>query len=231
MVAIRIWRPRFSLFWLTAAASALAAWLVVLLMQPELPLNLLISFWGPKDLFPLSPVLLADSFTWPLALAVATLHLGSLFAGMATPLRQEEKYFRWKNWAGGLGIAGLTLAVIFSENMLTLLLTWMLLDMVEFAIYLSHATNRQESERVVIQFAVRSAGTGLLLLAVLDAFNSSSSLVFGELSARTSSILLAAAGVHLGLFPNTPILPVSLPAHPAYGVFVRLAGTKADFGI
>ncbi len=127
----------------------------------------------------------------------------------------------------GAAIAGLSLAVIFSANLLTLLLTWVLLDLVEFVIYLSRAQNRHESERVVIHYAIRSAGIGLAMLAGIAAVNEGSSFAFGELSQTTSTLLLLSAAVRLGLFPNLHILPSNLPAHPGYAAFLRLATTAA----
>jgi len=225
MLAIRIWQPRFAFFWLAAAASALAAWLFVFLMQPDLPVDWIISRWGPSELFLQSPTFEANPTNWPFALGLVTLHLATLLTGMVFPTAKGEENAEWKNWIGGLAVAGLSLAVILSGNLLTLLLFWGLLDMVEFAIYLSRSQNPSESERAVILYAARSLGSAVILAAGLLAVYETSSLVFGELSQRTNALLIIGIGIRIGLFPNLQILPANLPGHPGYAAFLRLATT------
>lgn len=228
MIGLRIWRPRLALYWLTATGAALLTLIGVLLLSPHLPATLQISFWQPVEIFPLSPIFSINNAAWLFAVAISTILLASNLTSIANSRPGDEQSPNWSSLTGGLGITCLSLLVMFAGNILTILLAWVMIDLVEFIIYISLTNQAKISERVVIKFAVRSSGSVIGIFALMNAIAQDLPLTLTDLNASTSSLLILAVGFRLGLIPNTPILPISLPAQPGYGALLRLVTSAAN---
>ncbi len=229
IIIFRIWRPRFAYYWLIGTFAALFAWLGILILQPSLPASLPMGVWRPVEIFPISPQLSIDAPSWLFALAAVTILLAVNLTGIASASSENETSPSWMSLAGGAGITGLSLLVMFSANILTILLAWVFLDIVEFMIYLSLAKDRQESERVVIKFSTRSAGMLIGVYAGINASIQGMPLTLNELTPLTSGTLILAASIRMGLIPNTPILPFRNPPQAGYGALLRIVTTAAHF--
>ncbi len=229
IIVFRIWRPRLAYYWLTAAFTTLFAWVLILLARPGLPVDLTIGFWQPVEIFPLSPQLSIDPATWLFSLAAVTILLVVNITSISTIDPDKGNSPDWMSLAGSSGITGLSLLVMFSANLLTTVLTWALIDFVEFIIYLSLAKDRFESERVVVKFSLRAAGIVIGIYAGISGVVQGLPLSFGELSSFTSGLLILAVGTRIGLIPNTPILPQRLPSQTGYGALLRIITTAAHF--
>lgn len=229
IILLRIWRPRLSYYWLTATFFALISWLAIFLVKTYLPVNLTLSNWQPVEIFPLSLTLSVDPFSWLFALGAITILLAVNLTGIADADRETDNAPDWMSFAGSAGITGLSLFVMFASNILTVLLAWMLLDLVEFIIYLSLAKDRRESEKVVIKFSTRVSGLLIGIYAGISAYAQNLPLALNELTSATSGLLILAVCVRIGLIPNTPILPFQLPQQTGYGALLRLVTTSANF--
>lgn len=229
IVILRIWKPRFSYYWLASTFSALLAWLSIALLRSYLPLITSIGLWQPVEIFPVSPQFNIDISIWLFAIACVTVLLASNLLGIAGLSERKETTHNWMSLAGGSGITGLSLLVMFSANILTVLLTWMLLDIAEFLVYLSHAKTRADNERAVINLSVRITGLFIGIFAGMSAFVEGMPLALGELSIATSSILILAVCVRIALVPNALILPDNIIPQKVYGIFLRLITTAAHF--
>src|SRR3989304_6339051 len=75
MLIVRLVRPGFVYHWLLAVGGASIAWLMVFLAGVQLPQTLELVGWKPETLFPSSPFLIVDRFSWPFAAGIATLLL------------------------------------------------------------------------------------------------------------------------------------------------------------
>jgi hypothetical protein len=217
MLVIRILRPGFTYFWLVAAASSSLVWVMVLVLGFQLPQTLRLLEWNPEALFPASPTLLADPTTWPYAFAVATLALSVILTGAARFVQ-----YSWKTWASTLTLAGLGILAIFSGNLLTLLLAWAAIDLIELIILFIQVDDSSDRERAVISFSARVAGIILLLWAGLvgapgDPF------IFTDIPAEASVYLLLAAGLRLGVLPLHLPFAQELPLRRGLGSMLRLA--------
>lgn len=226
MVLIHLWQPRFALTWLIAIAAALGAWLIILVQQTEIPFLITLVEWNPQQFFQESPALLIDKVSWPFALAVTTLTLTALLSDLVgasttqTSLESSDrisgehinsteklspKQFHtsdWWSWTVSLALAGFGLLAILSANLLTVLLAWSALDLVEIIIWLSQARNNVESNQVVISFSGRLAGIVGLLWAGIVAKSTGLSLSFDTLTPQIGSYLVIAAGLRLGVLPG-----------------------------
>lgn len=236
ILVIRVARPGFSYHWLLALAGAVIAWPMLLLTGQDLPQSLQLVTWVPEAVFPSSPFLLVDKFSWPFAAGATTLLLGAILTDVARPAEVD-----WSIWAGELALAGLGLFAILAGNLLTLLLAWTAIDLLSLVILLGEARVPEVARLAVIQFAGRLIGSFFLLAAVIGAADPEGGLSFTPATPFALVLFLAATGLRLGLF--LPIFPdrqaplarrsldVMIQLLPAASVLVLLARSASGLAI
>jgi formate hydrogenlyase subunit 3/multisubunit Na+/H+ antiporter MnhD subunit len=111
----------------------------------------------------------------------------------------------WLFWVAVLVCASLGLVAVTAGNLLTLLLAWAALDMVELAILIGHSLESVNRERAAIIFSAKLAGMLLLLIAGLVNWSQIGSLDFSALSSAATILLASAAALRLGVLP--PFFP------------------------
>ncbi len=202
ILGLRIFRPRFSYSWLIAVLGTLIAWPVVLFTRNGMPHVVRLFSWTPAELFPVSSSLVVDQISWPYALALVTIVLAILLTDV---VRSAEA-----DWVATVSIllqAALGLFAVQSGNLLTLLLSWTAIDLVEVLILVGLIPSSIGRERVIVMFSARLAGSIVLIGTMIYA--SSLSLVgdFASLLPQVSPYLVLAAGLRLGaLTLRRPIL-------------------------
>lgn len=209
LLILRITRPEFRFAWLTALGGTVLAWLVVLLWQTQIPLSFTLPSWQPASLFSVSPALSADGLAWPYAFSLVTLAVAILLTSSV-----REDFPNAFVWAVVMILCGLGLLAVTASNPLTLALVWAALDLLELITMLRAATDRESSERSVIAFSTRAGGIILLLLANAISAAAGNPVDFLSTSSQSAAnfpqtglLLLAAAGLRLG------VLPLHLPYH------------------
>jgi hypothetical protein len=217
MLVIRIVRPGFTYYYLLAVAGSSLTWITMLVLGFQLPQTIRLLEWSPESLFPASPTLLADQSTWPYAFAVATLALSAILTAVARITQHS-----WKTWVSTLTVASMGMLAIFSGNLLTLLLAWAAIDLVELIIFFIQVNDSSARERAVVSFSARTAGIVLLLWAGVvvapgDPF------IFSDIPAAASVYLLVAAGLRLGVLPLHLPFAQELPLRRGLGSILRLA--------
>lgn len=217
MLVIRLVKPGFNYFWLVAAAGALAAWPTTIILGFQLPKTMPLMEWKPETLFPASPSLSVDQHSWAYMFALATLALAVILTAAA-----RLQAYHWRTWAYTLLIAGLGMLGVLSGNLLTLLLAWAAIDLVELAILLVQVISSSDRERVVVSFSIRVAGIMLLLWAgVVGA--PGNPFVFTDIPPEASVYLLLAAGLRLGVLPLHLPRVKGPPLRRGFGSMLRLA--------
>jgi hypothetical protein len=195
MLIIRLVKPGFSYFWLLTVTGALIAWPISLILGFQLPNTVIRMEWKPVTLFPASPSLLLDHASWPFLFALVSLTLVII---LTAPARLQRDY--WMTWANTLLFAGLGILAVMSENLLTLLLTWAAIDLVELVILLVQVNRSSDRERVVVSFSMRVAGIILLLWAwVVGAPGNPFS--FTDIPLEASTYIILACILRLGVIP------------------------------
>jgi hypothetical protein len=195
MLVIRLIKPGFSYFWLLAVTGALIVWPISLILGFQLPNTVLLVEWKPVTLFPASPSLLVDHASWPFLFALVSLTLAIFLTATA---RLQSNY--WMTWSNTLLLAGLGILAVISGNLLTLLLAWSIIDLVELVILLVQVNRSSDRERVVVSFSMRIAGTILLLWAWVvgtpgDPFS------FTAIPAGASTYIILGCILRLGVVP------------------------------
>jgi hypothetical protein len=218
LLVLRAARPAFRSAWLIAAGSALAAWLMIFFWQLQMPIAFELPSWQPADLFADAPAFLADRLSWPLALSIATLTLGTLLTAVV-----RENFPNSMTWAGMLMLGGISLWAVTASNPLTLVLVWAAIDLAELITQLRSVDSPQASERVVVAFSTRIIGISLLLWANVVGVNAGARLEFLYMPPQAGIYLIAAAGLRLG------VLPLHLPygsesaIRRGFGTMLRLS--------
>ena len=119
--------PSFPYTGLVSIGAALLALGALLLLALALPVSAVLSAWSPPSLFGAGLVLRVDGLAWLFALAVVAVTLAALVTGLARPggRRVGTRMIMLLVTLAGL-------ISIFSENLLTRIIAWALLDVVYF---------------------------------------------------------------------------------------------------
>ncbi|MBU2610612.1 MAG: hypothetical protein KJ606_06645 [Chloroflexi bacterium] len=195
LVILRLARPNFKYNWLIAGGGAILALIAVLLWQLRLPQTLALPAWQLQAFFHYSPTWLADSVSWPYALSLTVLALAIVLTSVV------RANVNPMTWAGMFMLTALGLLAVTAENPLTLVLAWTAIDLMELVSMLLSVESEEQSEGVVVAFAARLAGTGLVIWASILSVSSGTLLSFSNFPDRAGIYLLLAAGLRLGVLP------------------------------
>ncbi|MBN2500518.1 MAG: hypothetical protein JXB38_07080, partial [Anaerolineales bacterium] len=195
MVALSF-QPKFGYHWPVAFNGAFLAWISIFILRINLPRQSTPTTWRPDFLFDSSPTLLADEISWPFALAVATLTLAVILTDV---VRLSDS--GWSVWAGCLVLGGFGIMAVFAGNPLTLVMSWMFIDIVEMAILLARVQGAKMRRNVVLYTAASMIGTMLVFFAQVLARAGGGTFTFDNAPQNISLLLLVAVGLRLGVLP------------------------------
>jgi hypothetical protein len=196
MLILRVWRPAFGYHWLIAAAGAFAAWLVVLFSYTTIPDSMQALSWGPRTAYSNSIILSLDKISWPFAVALGTLLIATVISDV---VRAYE--LSWSNWASSLIVIAIGLVGIFSGNLLTFILVWMVYDLVVLVILLLQVDAERLRRRTVRVFFIHMLGTLCLLFAGVLSASDNNSVLLAQPSPQAVLLIVFAAGLRFGALP------------------------------
>ena len=167
--------------------------------------------------------LLLDRFSWPYAVAISTLSISSILTDVA---RSEE--IRPFSWSISLVITSFGILSILAGNLLTLALTWSLLDLVEILIRFLQVSNSQQRQHIIFSLAARITGSMLLVLTMFQVDNLTLVNDLPRIPPNFVGVLILAAGLRLGVLPpQTPYLK-EIPTSRGLGTLRRLIPVAAS---
>jgi hypothetical protein len=135
----------------------------------------------------------------------------------------------WRSWAGILVFTSFGLIAVSAGNMLTLMLAWAALDIIELFMLLGRVMGSESRERIILAFTARMAGIGMVFLAGIVPWSQGNSLTFESISQTTSLYLIIAAGLRLGVFPLHLPLIQHLPMRRGLGTVLRLVPAASSY--
>lgn len=135
----------------------------------------------------------------------------------------------WLLWASILALTSLGLVAVTAGNMLTLLLGWAALDVVELFILLGQMLESKTRERIILAFSAKMAGIVMLLIAGLYLWSQGATLSFDAISQPISTYLVLAAGLRLGVLPLHLPFTQGLPIRRSLGTVLRLVPAASSF--
>jgi hypothetical protein len=195
LALLRFVRPNFKYPWMLAIGGATLALIGVFIWHLHLPQTISLSPWQPATLFSFSPTWVADEKSWPYALSLAALASAVIWTSI---VRAENDPAAW---AGTLLLTALGILAVAAENPLTLILAWSAIDLTELVAMLRSTEGEERSRGVVIAFAARMAGTGLVIWGNLVSLAGGNPMNFIAISQSAVIYLLIAVGLRLGVFP------------------------------
>jgi hypothetical protein len=190
-------RPSVGYSWLIGSIAGLlsAGWVVYL--RWRLPQQVAVEGWLPFSSFTDSPIFGLDGNTWPYLFCLAVVALAVMFTASARLEYNVNPYA----WVGVLSINAVGMLAVLSANILTLILTWTLIDLLELIILQANNSERALNTQTVIGFAVRVTGTVLVMVAMLVSRGQNLPPTFSSLPPTSALLLLFAAGLRLGVLP------------------------------
>ena len=222
MPAIRLWRPRFSYYWMTAAGGSSLAWMFALIAGLQAPRTWTLGFWTSVGLSPISPTIHLDGVSWSFAMAVTTLAVGAIFTEVS-----KAPHTDWSAWSTGLAAATTALLSVLSGNILAITLSWAAMDVIESIAGFLRSDNNERTRAHSFSTGMRLTGIILLIWAGTAARAAPNGLDLASLDPRLSPILLLTIVLRLGSVSFlAPELPTPASSRNA-AVLTRLASAAA----
>ena len=144
--------------WTVGAVAALFAWLSSLLLAKAIPLQTSISVWRPIGIFAAQIELRLDSTNMNLISAGTTVVLAVVLSGV---IRLADANFRFRAIAMTYG--GLAIAAMLSANLLTLALSWALIDLMTLLYGMSVTKDAAARSSLITRVVVDVSGIFLIL--------------------------------------------------------------------
>jgi hypothetical protein len=132
-------------------------------------------------------------------------------------------------WASILALTSFGLLAVTAGNLLTVLLAWTSLDIIELVILLGQMQQSKIRERIILVFSAKMAGLCLALIAGVILWSRGSLLIFEDITPPVSTLLVIAAGLRLGVLPLHLPFTRGLPINRNLGSVLRLIPASANF--
>jgi len=221
-------RPRYGTSWLIASISSLIVWLMMFFLRLRLPSAVELLAWNAPDLNLIGQIsLLLDYDSWPYALALVTITLAVILSDAARTRYDSSP----RAWSASLVISALGLLAIQSGTSLTMMLTWVLLDLIELVYLLGLEDSSRFNLRIIISFGVRTASILCLFLGTMLGWAARGDFSLAQVPSEAGFIFLLAAGLRLGVFPlNLPFLKEPALRRGA-GNIIRLTPVAASLAL
>lgn len=197
-------RPKLGTIWLIAAVSCILAWLITIFLRLRLPTSLLLLSWqSPGVLLQGEFSLLVDYQNWAYMLGLMT----AILAVILTDAARTQDDNTPTTWSASLVISALGLLALQSGTSLTLMITWVIVDLFELIHLLLMKDTTPFSVRIVLSFVVRTASTLMLFFATSQGWHINGNYSLEQIPPSAGFFTLLAAGLRLGVLPlNLPFL-------------------------
>ncbi len=225
LLVLQYARPKFKYSWIIAAVGSLLALAGAFFWQIRFPAAVSLLPWQPLSVFDYTPTWLADSVSWPYALAVTALAAAVILTSVA---RSENLPFLW---AGTLLLTAIGILAIAAGDPVTLVLVWAFFDLAELVVMTGSTEGESRAHNVILAYAVRQVGMGSVILAVVVNTAARLPAGFEALSRDAGLLLLVGAGLRLG------VLPLRLPyrgetvLRRGFGTTLRLVSAAVSLSV
>ena len=205
--------------WLTAAVFALVNWGLVFSLKWLYPVNYSFVNWFPfSDFYQEGFLLQLDIFSWPIALALSAIQIAIIFSDSTNIDNVKIPNV----WAGVFLINAVGILAVFSTSVISILLMWTIIDIVELVIFLRTVYREENINEAVISFAVRTSGVILLIIGTLVNLSGGNSFSFENIQNNSGLIILIAIGLRLGVLPFNLPYSKSMPLRRGLGNAIRM---------
>ncbi len=194
-------KPKFGTSWLIASAASLIAWLTYFFLRLRLPTVLDIHSWeGSTTNLVGQFSFLLDYDNWPYAFSLITVTLAVILTDAARTRYDSTPL----SWAASLGITAFGLLALQSGSILTLMITWVLVDIIQLFYLLRQKGDNRYRTAIILSYGVRTTSMLLLIIAAIQTWQSSASFSLTGIPDQTGFLFLLAAGLRTGILPLNP---------------------------
>ncbi|MFT3893704.1 MAG: hypothetical protein QM730_18910 [Anaerolineales bacterium] len=223
LLILRFTIPGFRYNWWIATTGSLGALISVFAWQTQLPIELHLPAWQPALLFSQTPTFIADDVAWVFSLSIVALCLAIIVTSVV-----RSNFPSPMNWASTLTFASLGVLAATADNPLTLVLIWAAIDLAELLSQIRVVEDPSLSERVVIAFASRVAGTLLLLWADMTSAANNAPFDFRSAPPQAGIFLILAAALRLGVLPLHLPYPSESTLRRGFGTGLRMVSAASS---
>lgn len=212
---------------LIMAIASLVTLALIWSLRSDSPLSQIIAPWQPVSVFGVPVSFRVDHTAWIIGLGLVLVCVATAFTWFAYPGQT-----RAAPRAAALLMIASALAGVFASNLLTLALTWGLLDVV-FTIALLVRSGSQLGRRAAIAIVLNTASTLCVWIAALVIQNNHDSLYWHLITTPGGARdWLAAAGIlRLGLYPLHQWLPLELGEEPDRAILLFIIPSAAGLAL
>jgi hypothetical protein len=205
--------------WAVSSLMAALAWVVCLILSTSVGASTSLSVWRPEALFESTLLLALDTTGWQMAYAAVSVYLALALTQAARPGTTTMGTRIILPVYAGLGVAAM-----LAGNLLTVAITWALLDILTFIFLMSATTDEHAIPGIITRLAMDGFSVIIVLGAAAASWSSGQvNTAFGEISTPLSAGLIAIAGlIRLGMFPLHFSLPKVPRARRGLGTMIRL---------
>lgn len=203
--------------WLIAAAAALIVWISMIVFRVALPGGASITNWSPQGIGSDILVFKLSERTWIFAFLLVSLLVGVIF----TDTVRFGQSNNLVTWTGSMILTAVGLLSIYSQTFLAVIITWTIIDVVEFGILLKVTDQPKVHSAVLLEFITRVTGTILILAALIFSNFHTAVVDSSQYSRGVYLLILLGATLRLGVFPLHVPLTSSLPIRRSLGTILR----------
>ena len=205
--------------WLIAMIFSFLNWVLVLVLFWFMPFNISINNWFPvSNIFQTGFSFSLNLYSWMYVFSLSAVFLAVM---LSESTRITENYTA-KNWVALFLITAIGVLISISDSILTIILVWTVIDLVEFGVIQRTVTTTQQSFETVISFVVRLGGTVLLIFAALYSNFNMGTFDFVPLPFNIGVVILMAAGLRLGVLPFNLPYTKEIPLRRGLGNIIRM---------
>ena len=147
----------------------------------------------------------------------------------SVPVNPSAQMPNWIFWIAVFILTSMGLFAVTAGNLLTLVLSWAALDIIELVISISQLPKSESRERVIIVFTARLAGIVTVMIAGLLLSSRGSTLQLNDVPQSISLLLILASAIRLGVFPPQQLYARGLPIRSDLTTVMRLISAAACF--
>ncbi len=211
--------------WLFTAGAVLLVWVLYIISRIKLPEGLKIFNWSPLGIGS-DPLLFSLSKqTWIFAFLLVSLLVGVIFTDTVRLGRGDYL----TTWTGSMVLTAVGLLSVYSQTLLAVIITWTIIDIVEFVILVRVIQHPRVHQAAVLEFITRILGTSMIIAALV--FSDFHGVISENIqfSKEVYILILLGSTLRLGVLPLHVPLTANLPLRRSLGTILRFVAPLTVF--
>ena len=203
--------------WLITAGSVLSVWIFMIVLRVRLPQEVQITDWSPLQAGAQVLIFNLSAKTWLFSFLLVSLLSGVILTDTVR-LGQGNNL---STWTGAMVLTAMGLFSIYSQTLLAVILTWTLIDVVEFGLLFRVINHSKVHEAAIQEFSTRIIGTILIMCGMVFSKSTATIAEHSQYANVIYLLILFGTTFRLGVFPLHVPLTANLPIRRSLGTLLR----------